>query len=800
MNQFNGKTHYKMYKSGKFWLFSLTLIASFAAVSLENPVSAAEQPAQPAMSQEAVSPTAKASESPANTADTPTATTQPVVAAKTDQPATKAQTPAPQARVAAAPVAAVTPTPQADDTIDTWMPNKKLQTLVLLMLQKQGTGKTWDTVSDITKQDMQQLTSIDNYYDTSNKPGYDTFVDGITPYSLKGLEAATNLKNLILRMDYLHDPYTYRGDITDLSPIANLTKLQRIELTGNRIADLTPLKNLKQVTYLDLSWNCISDWTQLNPSQYTGTSAYALNPVNGASAGQIDPVKGTDGALFQLIKLAPQYIMSNQATLASPVILPDGSHNPLTGLRPQDTLTEIRQGMVADTATIIKSFEEFLNAGSSVQASDGTSLNYTITQLNQVPYGYMQTHPFPLADYPDAKYIPNDYLYYMLGFAYVKGSSDQKLLAQVVQPYVGGHVPTISGSDVTRYVGDPLPSIGDFNPQATDITGQQETSGTVSLQGVDMTKPGNYSVVISVPQSDMHPINLTKTVTLRVLANQQSLTAEDGTMYIGDSEPTVASFKASATDKTGQFAPVALNLNHANLSQAGNYDVILTAGTQSKTVILHVLANQKHISGSDFTMPAGSKEPTVSDFKGQATDKAGHALMVTLDLGNANLQEPGNYPVTLTASDGQRMTVTLHVTAAGSRNDATSGTAETPDPNSQPTTPVDNGQTAVTPSQLSTPSLPVSGTSSNPQPVVAPASKPETQIKPVRVTKRGQAQARVATAKLAAPVTRSIKTTTVSQSQGLPQTSDRKQSGLAIVGMLASALGAFGLWFTFKKH
>ena len=56
---------------------------------------------------------------------------------------------------------------------------------------------------------------------------------------------------------------SYGGEIVDISPLANLTQLETINLSGNKIIDMTPLENLTHLTHLELSGNKIIDITPL---------------------------------------------------------------------------------------------------------------------------------------------------------------------------------------------------------------------------------------------------------------------------------------------------------------------------------------------------------------------------------------------------------------------------------------------------------------------------------------------------------------------------------------------------------
>lgn len=74
--------------------------------------------------------------------------------------------------------------------------------------------------------------------------------------------------------------------------------------------------------------------------------------------------------------------------------------------------------------------------------------------------------------------------------------------------------------------------------------------------------------------------------------NKQSISASDYTTYVGAPNPTVADFRASATDKDGNKLAVTIDLANTDLTRAGVYDVtIKSADGQSKIVKLIVKDN-----------------------------------------------------------------------------------------------------------------------------------------------------------------------------------------------------------------
>ncbi|MEL3906954.1 MAG: leucine-rich repeat domain-containing protein [Treponema sp.] len=70
--------------------------------------------------------------------------------------------------------------------------------------------------------------------------------------SIKGLEYAKNLQKLKLN----------ENEISDINPLAKLTKMTYLELQRNRIVDVSPLQNLVNLTFLKLYNNLIED---INP-------------------------------------------------------------------------------------------------------------------------------------------------------------------------------------------------------------------------------------------------------------------------------------------------------------------------------------------------------------------------------------------------------------------------------------------------------------------------------------------------------------------------------------------------------
>ena len=82
---------------------------------------------------------------------------------------------------------------------------------------------------------------------------------------LTGLEFATNLTQLYLGEEYVAGGYVNSNHISDLAPLANLTKLTTLDLDGNfAFSDMSPLANLNNLRTLRLSNNFIKDISPLS--------------------------------------------------------------------------------------------------------------------------------------------------------------------------------------------------------------------------------------------------------------------------------------------------------------------------------------------------------------------------------------------------------------------------------------------------------------------------------------------------------------------------------------------------------
>lgn len=91
--------------------------------------------------------------------------------------------------------------------------------------------------------------------------------------SLEGLQFAINLESLRVSS----------GWVSDLSPIADLSKLRDLAVDRNRINDITPLSNLTNLEHLSLDNNEIADVTPLSALGALRTLRLMFNPITDLS-------------------------------------------------------------------------------------------------------------------------------------------------------------------------------------------------------------------------------------------------------------------------------------------------------------------------------------------------------------------------------------------------------------------------------------------------------------------------------------------------------------------------------------
>ncbi|MFC6295790.1 MucBP domain-containing protein [Lactiplantibacillus daoliensis] len=354
------------------------------------------QGSQSASKNETTVPTGNAVDKKAVTTPKPTEvpttdTTNATTTAATPQPVNDTPT-APQNTVIRPAAVQSRATVRVDENINDWMPNQTLQQMVLSNLNRSDAGKTWASVNDITKQDLLFLKKLD-------ASGFSTYIDGKTSFSLTGLEYATNITDLNLLNDLNTPNVHWQADITDITPLAALTNLTRLQLIGQRVSDITPLANLKQLVDLNLANNQISDFSSLNAAQYTKYFYYS---------GQL---------IYQDVVRVPT---TGQYSLTNPVKPPKGV---TLNLQTTGSLSRI----VFDVPGNDKNPTARLYYSGASNTLTGDQINYQVT--------YNQIMPGPtVSPYPNMfSVIQNPYTYYLVSA--LKDSAGNEI-ADIFTPYI----------------------------------------------------------------------------------------------------------------------------------------------------------------------------------------------------------------------------------------------------------------------------------------------------------------------------------------------------------------------------
>jgi hypothetical protein len=132
--------------------------------------------------------------------------------------------------------------------------------------------------------------------DLQNMPG-DLYLNNAQ--TLEGLQYCTNITSLEINGT---------AQLTDLTPLAGLTKLQSLTINSSSLTNLTPLQNLTSLTFLDLYSDQVSDITPLGNLVNLITLELGNNQIT-----NISPIQNLDNLDYL-------YLDYNQITDISPLL------------------------------------------------------------------------------------------------------------------------------------------------------------------------------------------------------------------------------------------------------------------------------------------------------------------------------------------------------------------------------------------------------------------------------------------------------------------------------------------------
>ena len=384
------------------------------------------------------------------------------------------------------------------EPIDTWMPDKKLQTAV--------SEKLGISVPNITKKDMLSLKRLDiNEKGISNITGLE-YASNVTDIRLYGsqisditpLQNLTSLTGLYLSDNQISDitplqnltSLTSLGlidnQISDITPLQNLTSLTRLGLSNNQISDITPLQNLTSLTGLDLGFNQISDITLLQ--NLTSLTSLAL------SRNQISDIT----PLQNLTSLTDLYLGGNQ----------------ISDITPLQNLTSLtRLGLSNNQISDISSLAQLT---ATISASGQLVVLPEVYVHNRKPYSI--SIESPIKSYNGLVSLSpqnNDTWTGVYNSGKMEWSGGNQVSERgglsstwniqdgntsfsgtYTQPYILSKA-TITAHNSTIYAGDNWNPIDNFD-SALDHEGNPLDFSKIAVSGtVDTSRPGVYSVVYS---------------------------------------------------------------------------------------------------------------------------------------------------------------------------------------------------------------------------------------------------------------------------------------------------------------
>ncbi|WP_125583085.1 MucBP domain-containing protein [Levilactobacillus cerevisiae] len=452
----------------------------------------------------------------------------------------RAELPATPAVTVAQPVA------EAEESIDQWMPNTKLQAEVLRTLNNiSPEGKTWASASDITQSDMLYLTGLTNKETT--------WIDDSTPYSLEGLQYATNLSRLTLMGLPQRGEGPIYGGITDISPLSGLTKLTYLDLSFNSVSDISPIANLKNITFLQLHYNKISDFSSLTPSQYT------------------------EGFTYQnQLAVLPLVYVSNVSRTAD---------MPFKAYLPGGTLAQLVEG---NPGTFIENYYEtptteiysmYLRGGDGVSDNNGG-----LTFTNLVNNGYQN-----LTEFEGIPIVPNQLVYYMVG-KYLK--ADGENFITVVQPYMIGN----DAAPVTVHYVDEQGKALQADSTVNGVVGNTYSIDAPTITGYEPATPANATGTFSDNAQTVTFVykEATSSVTVHYQDETGATIKPDtvssgkvGTAYdIAHPDITGYTYKATQGDAQGTYAATPAEVTFVYTKNSTVTPPVVTP-TQTITVTVH---------------------------------------------------------------------------------------------------------------------------------------------------------------------------------------------------------------------
>ncbi|HBM4566005.1 TPA: InlB B-repeat-containing protein, partial [Listeria monocytogenes] len=215
----------------------------------------------------------------------------------------------------------------------------------------------------------------------------------------------------------------YVNQITDITPVANMTRLNSLKIGNNKITDLSPLANLSQLTWLEIGTNQISDINAVKDL----TKLKMLN----VGSNQISDIS----VLNNLSQLNSLFLNNNQLgnedmevigglTNLTTLFL---SQNHITDIRPLASLSKMDSADFANQ--VIKkparNFSKTLSVPNNITSIDGTLVTPKTISNNG-------TYDAPNVNWSSPSYLPE--VRYTFKQDVVVGSTTSSYTGIIIQP------------------------------------------------------------------------------------------------------------------------------------------------------------------------------------------------------------------------------------------------------------------------------------------------------------------------------------------------------------------------------
>ena len=544
--------------------------------------------------------------------------------------------------------------PKAATDIDSWMPDKVLQQAV--------SDRLGIAIADLKQEDLVNLKTLS----VVNK--------GIS--SLEGIQYAENLIELVVSSTDLSDISPLAGlskleflnvshcVISDISVISTLPNLKTFQASSNKIVNLPDFSNNPKLSSVVLSQNQIWDIspiatlghkaTFIMQNQILGNNGTTIVGFDQLPVSMISPVVSFDGKY-----VAPVVIPYKSVEYKEPNLVFneegqfflgfDVNTNPNLGEGLGLYNIDYHIGMLYDvkqtynnvTIQYLDENNQPLHASKTISGFNGDSFDATTSDYKlDIPDYYI-----------DETRLPTNAV----------GTID-KDTPQTITYYYKKNQSAINVHDSTIYVGDSWNAKDNFDELldkagvATDYADFIAKGGVVT-GSVNTSKSGAYKV-------DYEVDGLKATATITVKNRQTAVNVHDSTIYVGDAWSAEDNFD-SALDKDGKsvaFNKIIVDDSKMNNKKAGIYTVTYTNDGVTATATITVKDRLTAVNVHDSTIYVDDAWTAEDNFD-SALDKTGKSLtfdQLTIDDSKMNNQKAGVYQVFYTY-DGVTATATITV-------------------------------------------------------------------------------------------------------------------------------------------